>query len=79
MEPKSEGLEDDFPFQRGDIQVPAVSFQGCKSNNNQARLETCLGNLDLGIGDFGSKILQPGPTTGPNGSLSGFFRCLFDV
>ena len=22
------GLEDDFPFQTGDVQVPAVSFQG---------------------------------------------------
>ena len=26
MEPKNEGLEDDFPFQRGDFQVPAISF-----------------------------------------------------
>ena len=29
IEPENEGLEDDFPFQRGDFQVPAVSFQGC--------------------------------------------------
>ena len=71
MEPKSEGLEDDFPFKRGDFQVPAVSFQGCKSNNNQARLETCLGNLDLGIGDFGSKILEPGSHVFQTGPLTG--------
>ena len=28
MEPKNGGLEDDFPFQTGDFQVPAVSFRG---------------------------------------------------
>ena len=28
MEPKNEGLEDDFPFLREDFQVPAVSFSG---------------------------------------------------
>ena len=26
MEPKNEGLEDDFPFQIGDFQVPAVNW-----------------------------------------------------
>ena len=26
---KNEGLEDDFPFQSGDFQVPAISFPGC--------------------------------------------------
>ena len=29
MEPKNGGLEDDFPFQTGDFQVPAVHFPGC--------------------------------------------------
>ncbi len=29
MEPEDEGLEDDFPFQTGDFQVPAVNFPGC--------------------------------------------------
>ena len=29
MESKNEGLEDDFPFQTGDFQVPAVHFPGC--------------------------------------------------
>ena len=29
MEPKNGGLEDDFPFQTGDFQVPAVNFPGC--------------------------------------------------
>ena len=29
MEPKSEGLEDDFPFQMDDFQLPAVYFPGC--------------------------------------------------
>ena len=28
MEPKNEGLEDVFPFQMDDFQVPAVSFPG---------------------------------------------------
>ena len=28
MEPKNGGLEDDFPFQTGDFQVPAVSCWG---------------------------------------------------
>ena len=30
METKNRGLEDDFPFQTGDFQVPAVNFPGCK-------------------------------------------------
>ena len=30
MEPKNGGLEDEIPFQRGDFQVPAVSFRGSK-------------------------------------------------
>ena len=28
FEPKNEGLEDDFLFQAGDFQVPAVNFPG---------------------------------------------------
>ena len=28
MEPKTEGLEDDFPFQTGDFQVNHVNFSG---------------------------------------------------
>ena len=28
MEPNNAGLEDDFPFQLGDFQVPAISFGG---------------------------------------------------
>jgi len=31
MEPKNGVLEDDFPFQTGDFQVPAVNFPGCTS------------------------------------------------
>ena len=31
MEPKNEGLEDDFPSQRGDFQVNHVSFRGGNS------------------------------------------------
>ena len=27
MEPKNEGLEDDYPFQTGDVQVNHVHFQ----------------------------------------------------
>ncbi len=30
MEPKLVGLEDDFPFQTGDFQVPALHFPGCQ-------------------------------------------------
>ena len=30
MEPKDQGLEDDFPFQTADFQVPAVHFPGCR-------------------------------------------------
>ncbi len=29
MEHNNGGLEDDFPFQTGDFQVPAVNFPGC--------------------------------------------------
>ena len=29
MEPRIPGLEDDFPFQTGDVQVPVVKFWGC--------------------------------------------------
>ena len=29
MELKNEGLEDDFPFQTGEFQVPAVNFPKC--------------------------------------------------
>ena len=29
MKPKNEGLEDDFPFQTGDLQVNHVNFPGC--------------------------------------------------
>ena len=29
MEPKNGGSEDDFPFQLGDFQVPAVNFPRC--------------------------------------------------
>ena len=36
MEPKNEGLEDDFPFQQGDFQVP-FSFFGGVGNGNLAR------------------------------------------
>ena len=28
MEHNNEGVEDDFPLQRGDFQVPAVNFSG---------------------------------------------------
>ena len=28
MEPKNEGLEDDYPFQTGDVQVSTLIFQG---------------------------------------------------
>ena len=31
MEPKNAGLEDDFPFELGDVQVPAVNFQECST------------------------------------------------
>ena len=30
MEPKNGGLEDDFPFQTGDFQVPAINFPGSR-------------------------------------------------
>ena len=30
MEPQNGSLEEDVPFQRGDFQVPAVSFRGKK-------------------------------------------------
>ena len=33
MEPKHEGLEDDFPFQTGDFQVNHVSFRGSAGSN----------------------------------------------
>ena len=36
MEPNNEGLEDDFPFQRGDFQVPNVSFRGCIPKEQRA-------------------------------------------
>ena len=29
MEPKNGDLEDDFPFQTGDFEVPVVHFPGC--------------------------------------------------
>ena len=29
MESRKGGLEDDFPFQLGDFEVPAVDFPGC--------------------------------------------------
>ena len=29
MEPENDGLEDDFPFQMGDLEVPAVNLPGC--------------------------------------------------
>ena len=38
MEPKNEALEDEFPFQLGDFQVPAVSFLGSTLLENE---QTC--------------------------------------
>ena len=32
MESENQGLEDDFPFQTGDCQVPAVDFPGYNPN-----------------------------------------------
>ena len=40
MEPQNEGLEDVFPFQMGDFQVPCynVSFRGCTVDGSETRL-----------------------------------------
>ena len=38
MEPENEGLEDDFLFQIGDLQVPAVHFPGCIGSDIQILL-----------------------------------------
>ena len=34
MEPQNGGLEDDFPFQLSDFEVPAVNFQGLRTSKD---------------------------------------------
>ena len=46
MEPEKRGLEDDFPFQTGDFQVPAVGFWG---SNHISGTEIALRFKILGI------------------------------
>ena len=41
MEPQNGDLKDEFPFQRGDFQVPAVNFQ----EENLIKLQPGLGKV----------------------------------
>ena len=46
MEPKNEDLEDEFPFQTGDCQVPAVHFAGCSSVQLSILIASfCIGSV----------------------------------
>ena len=41
MEPQNRGLEDDFPFQKGDFQVNHVDFRGSKTPPSQNKGHPC--------------------------------------
>ena len=59
MEPKNGVLEDDFPFQTGDFQVPAVNFPGCTRSRSQC-FQTTLPSafLRFGVSVFQHQIFQ---------------------
>ena len=65
MEPENDGLEDDFPFQMGDLEVPAVNLPGCsfREANMAFFCSHSLGhagrNSQLGATDCTSARLVP--------------------